>query len=408
MSSESVAGTFQCPKCGGSLEYQRGQKTITCKYCGNSVIIPKELRTDVYPAAERGQQVVVNIPNPSMYTSTAPEIYGTGSPETRRWIGCLVALIFACVAISVIGPILLSAGIPLAVMGAIGLSPDILGIDLSTFGAPGAAVPGSGFAAVTMSFGGEGVGPGLFDDARYATVDGTGTIYVGDYQDGRVQVFDPTGEFVTQWTVPDTTPLRALVASRNGTVYAVYGGEIHYYDGASGSLLGTIKYPDGIGFDDLALTLDGGFVTAWYRNRDDIVIFDANGAAASTIPAAISTASGDSELDTRVAVDGLGNIYALGRFNNAVFKFSPEGRFLSRFGSDGDQPGQFRAPLGITVDGQGRVYVADFKGIQVFDGDGLYLGLIDVNGPAYGISFDPEGNLWVATGTQIVKYHINQ
>jgi DNA-binding beta-propeller fold protein YncE/DNA-directed RNA polymerase subunit RPC12/RpoP len=408
MSSNSVLNTFQCPRCGGRLEHERGQKTITCKYCGNSVIVPKELRTEEVPAAQRGQQVVVNIPSSGMYSSTAPEIYGTGSPETRRWIGCLVVLILGCVAVSVIGPILLSAGIPLAIMGAIGLSPDILGIDLSSFGISDSANPGGGFASITMSFGGEGVGPGLFDDVRYATVDGQGMIYTGDYQDGRVQVFDPTGAFVTQWTVPDTTPLRALTAARNGTVYAVYGGDIHYYEGSSGKLLDTVKYSEGIGFDDLALTLDGGFVTAWYRNRDDIVIFDADGAVTSTIPAAISTASGDSELDTRVAVDGLGNIYALGRFNNAVFKFSPQGRFLTRFGSDGDQLGQFRAPLAIAVDGQGRIFVADFKGIQVFDGDGLYLGLIDVNGPAYGISFDPEGNLWVATGQQVVKYHINQ
>ncbi len=408
MSSESAKNTFQCPNCGGALEYQRGQKTITCKYCGTSVIVPKELRTDVYPAAERGQQVVVNIPAPGTYTSTAPEIYGTSSPETRRWISCLVVSVLGCVAASVILPILLSAGIPLAIMGAIGLSPDVLGIDLSSFGVSGGAIPGNSFASVTMNFGGEGVGPGLFDDARYATVDGAGNIYVGDYQDGRVQVFDPSGEFVTQWTVPDTTPLTALTAARNGTVYAVYGGDIHYYDGASGNLLGTIKYAEGSWFDDLALTLDGGFVTAWYRGSDDIIVFDANGAVVQTIPQAISSASGDSELSTHVAVDGLGNIYALGTFNDAVFKFSPEGRFLTRFGGDGDQPGQFRAPLAITVDGRGRVFVADFKGVQVFDGEGLYLGLIDVNGPAYGISFDDKGNLWVATGKMVYKYQVNQ
>ena len=92
-----------------------------------------------------------------------------------------------------------------------------------------------------------------------------------------------------------------------------------------------------------------------------------------TIRAAISSVTDDSELDTHVAVDGLGNIYALGTFNNAVFKFSPDGKFMTRFGDAGDQPGQFRAPSAIAVDGKGRVYVSDFKGVQVFDSNGRYL-----------------------------------
>ena len=70
-------------------------------------------------------------------------------------------------------------------------------------------------------------------------------------------------------------------------------------------------------------------------------------------------------MSIRVAADGLGNVYALGQFNDAVFKFSPDGRFLTKFGGDGDEAGQFRAPGAIAVDNQGRVYVADFKGTDI-------------------------------------------
>src|SRR6185295_6319130 len=108
-------------------------------------------------------------------------------------------------------------------------------------------------------------------------------------------------------------------------------------------------YSEGWGFDDAVVTADGGLLCAWYKNRDDIVRFDAQGQVVRTIRAAVSTAADESELNTRVAMDGLGNIYALGSFRNAVFKFSPDGKFLTRFGDSGDQPGQFRAASAIAV-----------------------------------------------------------
>ena len=70
----------------------------------------------------------------------------------------------------------------------------------------------------------------------------------------------------------------------------------------------------GWGFEDVIATADGGLLCSWYRNRDDIVAFDSGGNVTRTIRAAISTASGESELETRVAMDGLGNIYTLRSF----------------------------------------------------------------------------------------------
>jgi streptogramin lyase len=254
-----------------------------------------------------------------------------------------------------------------------------------------------------------GIGPGKFKDARSIAVDGRGRIYVGEYTGGRVQVFDAAGKFITQWSIGDSkTILRGLAADRKGNVYAVHGGGINRHDGETGELLEKLEYAGGRGFDDVTATPNGGLVAAWYLNRDDIVRFDSSGKAVRTIRAAISSASGSSELNMRVAADGQGNIYALGTFNNAVFKFSPEGKYISRFGSSGDQQGQFRAPSSIAVDGQGRIYVGDFKGIQVFDADGRYLQLIENDGytHASGIVFDDEDALFIASRTQVVKLTI--
>ncbi|MFQ5421132.1 MAG: hypothetical protein ACE5EY_12315 [Anaerolineae bacterium] len=105
-------------------------------------------------------------------------------------------------------------------------------------------------------------------------------------------------------------------------------------------------------------------------------------------------------------VDRSGNIYALGKFNSAVFKFAPDGKFITRFGSRGDEQGQFRAPQDIAVDWEGRVFVSDFRGVQVFSGDGRYLALIDVADPAFGLAFDSSNELIVASRDRVVKLRL--
>jgi DNA-binding beta-propeller fold protein YncE len=247
----------------------------------------------------------------------------------------------------------------------------------------------------------------MFKDARSIAVDGEGHIYVGEYSGGRVQVFDSAGQFLTQWSVDPKMPLRGLAADRKGAVYVVQSGIVSRFDGQTGKPLGTISYAGGWGFDDVVTTADGGLVTAWYKNRDDIVRFSSEGQVTRSIRAAISSVSGDSELDTRVAADGLGNIYALGSFNNAVFKFSADGKFVNRFGSAGDQPGQFRAPQAIAVDGKGRVFVSDFKGVQVFDADGRYLQAFTADGVVSGMVFNDKNELFVAARNHVVKFALN-
>jgi sugar lactone lactonase YvrE len=260
------------------------------------------------------------------------------------------------------------------------------------------------FATVLLNFGSEGIGPGMFNDARSIAVDGAGRIYVGEYTGGRIQVFDADGKFLTQWTIGDRkTILRGLTADRKGTVYLVHGGAIERYRGETGEKLGQVQY-ERSGFDDVSTTADDGLVAAGQSNRDDIVAFDANGKLVRTIPAAISSASGDSELDTRVAADGAGNVYALGRFNNAVFKFGRDGKFMTRFGGDGDQAGQIRAPYSLAVDGYGRVYVGDMKGIQVFDANGRYLTLIELQGVAFGMDLNDKNELFVAARDHVIKF----
>jgi DNA-binding beta-propeller fold protein YncE len=330
------------------------------------------------------------------------DLRNTGARATK-WILLIVLIPVIGVIIGVIAmggflvPLLSGAGSP--------VKREAAGSRPTTSGAK--EKPNS-FARQTLNFGSEGIGPGMFKDARSIAVDGSGKIYVGEYTGGRIQVFDPAGKFLTQWTVDPKMPLRALAADRKGTVYVVQRGSINRYEGETGKLLGEVNYAGGGGFDDLSMSADGGFVAAWYSNRDDVVRFNSAGEVTRTIRAAISSTSGDSELNTRVAIDGLGNIYALGTFNNAVFKFGPDGKFLTRFGDSGDQAGQFHAPFAVAVDGKGRVYVSDIKGVQVFDGNGRYLKVFKPDGLAFQMIFNDNDEMFIAARNRVLKYSLTE
>ncbi len=273
----------------------------------------------------------------------------------------------------------------------------------------------TGFAHQVMAFGEKGVGPGRMEDARHIGLDGKGNIYVGEYGDGRVQMFGPAGEFITQWNIGEDMPMRGLAVGRDGTVYVVFSGHIHKYNGSTGESLGRVPYDQERGFDDVAVRGDGGLVAFWrglkkegngryIGSSDDIVLFDRNEKVERVIEQGISKAADGMVVSARIAVDGRGTIYALDSHSDAVFKFAPDGRFVNRIGSRGDQPGQFRAPGAIAVDGLGRLYVSDFSGVQVFDGDGRYLGVFDVEGAASGIAVDDRDGIYVVARERVFKF----
>lgn len=408
--------TFTCPACGAPLEApDQPAATLRCPYCAHQVIIPEDLRVRPEPVQEQLPAIEVNV------IETVGRTVGEATVITnraKRWLGCIVVAVIAVVVISALVPLLF---IPLAIRqgsqmiemvttqqsmpGPVFL-PNITQLPILTPVSEQVATPAPGFARLELSFGGQGTGAGLFEDARTIGVDGQGRIYVGEYQGGRVQVFDAEGKFITQWLVDPEFPLVDMAVARDGTVYIVQRGEVRMYAGASGKSLGI--YPGKLqDAEDVYLPLDGGLLAASISFSDDILRFDRDGLLVMNIPEAVSGVTGDSELTMRVVEDGLGNLYALGGFNEAIFKYNPQGKFINQFGSSGDETGQFRALQDLAVDGQGRVYVGDFKGIQVFDENGRYLGLIDVEGSASGLVVDEQGFLYVVARTNVFKYRIN-
>ncbi len=86
-----------------------------------------------------------------------------------------------------------------------------------------------------------------------------------------------------------------------------------------------------------------------------------------------------------MVVDDEGNLLVTG--DNRVQKFDPQGNYLSEFGSGGANPtapGEFEFLTGIALDSQGRIYLADGgtpNEIQVFDAGGAFITRFGSSGP---------------------------
>ncbi len=329
---------FDCPSCGTPVKIRKGASSVICKYCGSSVVVPAHL------AGFNGS------------SSVAP---AQGSSFGKTAV------------------ILIMTGVSL-----------VIGIGAFVFCLTGTdgkrvsqaiddvAVPyESGAELVTMEFGGPGTGSGCFQRPKCITVDGSGNIFVGEWDTSRIQVFDRNGCFINQWSFADKEEkfLSAMSCSRNGILYMVYNGEIYVHNGETGELIDSLQHPDGWGFEDVDVAQDGSVLASWYCNRDDIIRFDSHGAIDLIIEEAVSGRTGHSELSMMVAVGNLGEIYAFGFFNEAVFIFNRLGRFQDRFGN-GDL---FFIPSGIDIDTQGRLWMSDFGNLLIFDSSGELISTID-------------------------------
>jgi DNA-binding beta-propeller fold protein YncE len=72
-------------------------------------------------------------------------------------------------------------------------------------------------------WGGKGTEPGQFNMPHSIAVDSKGRIYVADRSNNRIQIFDPDGKFITQWTnfgVP-----WGLFITKNDMLYVVDGSD---------------------------------------------------------------------------------------------------------------------------------------------------------------------------------------
>ena len=82
-----------------------------------------------------------------------------------------------------------------------------------------------------------------------------------------------------------------------------------------------------------------------------------------------------------VCEDGEANYYVLDRLEQKVFKFSADGRLLTRFGQKGQGPGDFQSPGQIVFTSQGELAVLeDLFYVSFLKPDGTFIRRLDLNG----------------------------
>jgi DNA-binding beta-propeller fold protein YncE len=93
------------------------------------------------------------------------------------------------------------------------------------------------------------------------------------------------------------------------------------------------------------------------------------------------TSPGDFAAPQGIAIDGEGNIYVTDTLNDRVELYDGDGNFISTFGKNGDGPGNFERPKGIAVDSDGHIWVADEvqDRLQVFNKEGQLLTYVGYN-----------------------------
>ncbi len=79
--------------------------------------------------------------------------------------------------------------------------------------------------ALLLSWGEPGEGPGQFNLPHGIAIDSNGRVYVADRENSLVQIFQPNGEFITEWT--DTSrPMQVFIDSRDNVFVADVGRKV--------------------------------------------------------------------------------------------------------------------------------------------------------------------------------------
>ncbi len=432
--------SFNCATCSAPLEFA-GTTTQRCRYCGSTVIAPPELfyasgsstpfgdlssltgkavkiaeidqlihdgrkidaikvfretfgvglreAKDAVERMERGESVDI-----SGMKVRSTRAANAAVLEKVKTIGYTIG---GSILVTILVTVLIIAGVTGAIFYFAWTVVDTKIAPLTGSPAPGAKptptpTPTPDMIEV-LKFGGEGNGAARFKDNRHVAVDGKGRIYSSDYSPHRIQVFDAEGKFLSQWAPETGSNLYDLTADREGNVYLANDKGIFKHDGESGALKARSEkiYSHGI-----ALTWDGKIVAV---ARKSILVLDTSLKVLAEYKDAAERANSTFGFE-KVAVDGAGMIYALDSHNDDICKFSADGKFLDRF------PSGANTPHALAFDPNGRLFISDTSSIKVLDPGGQVLKTLP-SYQAFGLAFNQQGELFVASRPHVLKHKLN-
>jgi tripartite motif-containing protein 71 len=266
-----------------------------------------------------------------------------------------------------------------------------------------------------IKWGSEGTADGQFSAPEAVAADGSGNIFVADIGNDRVQRFSSSGVFGAKWGSAGAfnggfSYVDGIAVAPDGSVYVVdsdfdrvqkfsSAGTFQLTWGSSGNQDGKFNFPTCVAVDA------GGNVYVGDAGHSRIQKFDSSGGFITKFG---TNGSGEGQFRgiRGVGVDGDGNIYVAEFLNNRVQKFNSAGIFQTKWGN-------FGGLTDIAVAANGRVFTLEsglgqvnrdpFKRVQVFDSSGGFLAKFGSGGSGelqfgdpHGITVDGDGNVYVA------------
>ena len=267
-----------------------------------------------------------------------------------------------------------------------------------------------------FKFGKRGNGHGLFRCPWGIAIDNNNCLYIADTLNKMIQKFSADGKFLNQFSVAinneDCTTCDVALDLNNGliccTEFSIEGNKlIKGHDllvfNLEGQLQKTIAMTETMKPFFLAKDKENNIIMCDI-GKHCLVKVDKNGNFLCCIgefkyPSCISINNND---DSIIVSD---------THDHCIYIFSPDGRVRHKFGSFGTGKGQLKEPLGVATDGE-YILVADRGNnrIQVFDGDGTFVSIIESNDDPLqdivGLAVTKDGYVYVSETTNhcIKKY----
>ena len=225
-----------------------------------------------------------------------------------------------------------------------------------------------------------------------------GRVFVTDTAARRVFVFDPTAKsvaFVGESGTGKISKPVGVAVDGDGTVFVAdatlkrvfgYGldGRMTIAIGHDGEL----QNPSGLAIDRQHRQL----YVADAKKHQVLCYSSADGSFIRAIGKR-GVDRGEFNFPTNLSVDRQGRLYVADTLNFRIQVFDSAGEVVKTIGTQGDGPGHFNRAKGVGVDSEGHIYIADtsFNNFQIFDGDGNLLLFVGGTGTGPGEFLLPAG-----------------
>jgi DNA-binding beta-propeller fold protein YncE len=225
-----------------------------------------------------------------------------------------------------------------------------------------------------------------------------GRVFVTDTAARRVFVFDPGAKTVT--FIAESGPGKivkpigvavddaGMVFVADATLKRVFGYAPDGHMAIAIGHEGELQNPSGLAIDRQRQVL---YVAD--AKKHQVLCYSSADGSLLRILGKRGVEPGEFNFPTNLSVDRQGRLYVADTLNFRVQVFDAAGAVVKSIGSLGDGPGHLNRAKGVGVDSEGHIYVADtsFNNFQIFDADGAILLFVGATGIGPGEFLLPAG-----------------